>query len=137
MVFNKQNKGFFLTLDDEAAPADLSIPSRAEETPEPVAAPVVVTESVVNESSEISPEEPVVAPAAVTASAPVSESATQTTAEAIAAELAAADQARPAVTMATFAPDNLLPGTGLKARRRKPGASMSGFRSIASDLFKV
>ena len=132
MVFNKQNKGFFLTLDDEAAPADLSIPSRAEETPEPVAAPVVVTES-----SEISPEEPVVAPAAVTSSAPVSESATQTTAEAIAAELAAADQARPAVTMATFAPDNLLPGTGLMARRRKPGASMSGFRSIASDLFKV
>jgi len=137
MVFNKQNKGFFLTLDDEAAPADLSIPSRAEETPEPVAAPVVVPESVVNESSEISPEEPVVAPAAVTSSAPVSESATQTTAEAIAAELAAADQARPAVTMATFAPDNLLPGTGLMARRRKPGASMSGFRSIASDLFKV
>ena len=137
MVFNKQNKGFFLTLDDEAAPADLSIPSRAEETPEPVAAPVVVTESVVTESSEISPEEPVVAPAAVTASAPVSVSATQTTAEAIAAELAAADQARPAVTMATFAPDNLLPGTGLMARRRKPGASMSGFRSIASDLFKV
>ena len=137
MVFNKQNKGFFLTLDDEAAPADLSIPSRSEETPEPVAAPVVVTESVVNESSEISPEEPVVAPAAVISSAPVSESATQTTAEAIAAELAAADQARPAVTMATFAPDNLLPGTGLMARRRKPGASMSGFRSIASDLFKV
>lgn len=137
MVFNKQNKGFFLTLDDEAAPADLSIPSRAEDTPEPAAAPVVVTESVVNESSEISPEEPVVAPAAVTSSAPVSESATQTTAEAIAAELAAADQARPAVTMATFAPDNLLPGTGLMARRRKPGASMSGFRSIASDLFKV
>lgn len=132
MVFNKQNKGFFLTLDDEAAPADLSIPSRAEDTPEPAAAPVVVTES-----SEISPEEPVVAPAAVPQSAPVSENATQTTAEAIAAELAAADQARPAVTMATFAPDNLLPGTGLMARRRKPGASMSGFRSIASDLFKV
>ena len=124
MVFNKQNKGFFLTLDDEAAPADLSIPSRAEDTPDPAAAPVVV-----NESSEISPEEPVVAPTAVTQSAPVSENATQTTAEAIAAELAAADQARPAVT--------LLPGTGVMARRRKPGASMGGFRSIASDLFKV
>ena len=132
MVFNKQNKGFFLTLDDEAAPADLSIPSRAEDTPDPAAATVVV-----NESSEISPEEPVVAPTAVTQSAPVSENATQTTAEAIAAELAAADQARPAVTMATFAPENLLPGTGLMSRRRKPGASMSGFRSIASDLFKV
>jgi hypothetical protein len=39
--------------------------------------------------------------------------------------------------MVTFAPENLLPGTGLMARRRKPGASMRGFRSIASDLFKV
>ena len=131
MVFNKQNKGFFLTLDDEAAPADLSIPSQATDSPEPTATPVVVTEP-----SEIAPE-PVLTPTAVTASAPDSDSATQTTAEAIAAELAAAEQSRPAVTMATFAPDNLLPGTGLMARRRKPGASMSGFRSIASDLFKV
>ena len=80
---------------------------------------------------------PGVASEALTQPAPVSENATQTTAEAIAAELAAADRSRPAVTMATFAPENLLPGTGLMARRRKPGASMSGFRSIASDLFKV
>ena len=130
MVFNKQNKGFFLTLDDKAAPADLTIPSQTEADPEP-AAPVAVTEP-----SEISPE-PEVAPSAEPQSAPVSENATQTTAEAIAAELAAADQSRPAVTMVTFAPENLLPGTGLMARRRKPGASMRGFRSIASDLFKV
>ena len=130
MVFNKQNKGFFLTLDDEAAPADLTIPSQREAVPEP-AAQVAVTEP-----SEISLE-PEVAPAAEPQSAPVSENATQTTAEAIAAELAAADQSRPAVTMVTFAPENLLPGTGLMARRRKPGASMRGFRSIASDLFKV
>ena len=130
MVFNKQNKGFFLTLDDEAAPADLTIPSQTEAVPEP-AAQVAVTEP-----SEISPE-PEVAPSAEPQSAPVYENATQTTAEAIAAELAAADQSRPAVTMVTFAPENLLPGTGLMARRRKPGASMRGFRSIASDLFKV
>ena len=130
MVFNKQNKGFFLTLDDEAAPADLTIPSQTEADPEP-AAQVAVTEP-----SEISPK-PEVAPSAEPPSAPVSENATQTTAEAIAAELAAADQSRPAVTMVTFAPETLLPGTGLMARRRKPGASMRGFRSIASDLFKV
>ena len=130
MVFNKQNKGFFLTLDDKAAPADLTIPSQTEADPKP-AAPVAVTEP-----SEISPQ-PEVAPSAEPQSAPVSENATQTTAEAIAAELAAADQSRPAVTMVTFAPENLLPGTGLMARRRKPGASMRGFRSIASDLFKV
>ena len=58
-------------------------------------------------------------------------------AEAIAAELAEAEQSRPAVTMVTFAPENLLPGTGLRARRRQPGASIRGFRAIASDLFKV
>ena len=61
MVFNKQNKGFFLTLDDEAAPADLSIPSQATDSPEPTATPVVVTEP-----SEITPE-PVLTPTAVTA----------------------------------------------------------------------
>ena len=134
MVFNKQNKGFFLTLDDEAAPVDLSIPSQAEESPETKATPDVVTES-----TEISPE-PVATPSALTESTPVSPvsgNTTQTTAEAIAAELAAAEATRPAVTMATFAPENLLPGTGLMARRRRPGASMRGFRSIASDLFKV
>ena len=113
MVFNNRNKGFFLTLDEEAAPADLSIPSQAVDNPEP---------------AEITAE-PVVAPDSAVAP--------QTTAEAIAAELAAAEQSRPAVTMATFAPENLLPGTGLRARRRQPGASLGGFRAIASDLFKV
>ena len=27
-------------------------------------------------------------------------------------------------------------GTGLPTRRRRPGASMKGFRGLASDLFK-
>ena len=44
-----------------------------------------------------------------------------TTAEAIAAELAAAEAARPVVTFSTYAPDRLLAGTGLPSRRR-PGA---------------
>ena len=38
--------------------------------------------------------------------------------------------------MATFAL-RTCSRNGLMARRRKPGASTSGFRSIASDLFKV
>ena len=47
----------------------------------------------------------------------------QTTAEAIAAELAAAESAKPKVVLTTFSPDNLLPGMGLQQRRRLPGAS--------------
>tara|TARA_B100002052_G_C15828449_1_gene574141 strand:+ start:760 stop:1245 length:486 start_codon:yes stop_codon:yes gene_type:complete len=60
----------------------------------------------------------------------------QTTAEAIAAELAAAENAKPMVVLTTFSPDNLLPGTGLQQRRRRPGASLKSFRTIAADLFK-
>ena len=60
----------------------------------------------------------------------------QTTAEAIAAELAATQAARPVVTMSTYAPDNLMPGAGLMARKRRPGAGMKGFMTIAGDLFK-
>ena len=59
-----------------------------------------------------------------------------TTAEAIAAELAAAEAARPAVTFSTYAPEKLMAGSGLPTRRRRPGASMKGFRGLASELFK-
>jgi len=59
-----------------------------------------------------------------------------TTAEAIAAELAAADASRPAVTYTTFAPSNLAPGGGLRQRSRRPGAALKSFRGIAQDLFK-
>ena len=59
-----------------------------------------------------------------------------TTAEAIAAELAAAEAARPAVTYSTFAPSNLMPGGGLRQSSRRPGAALKSFRGIAQDLFK-
>ena len=59
-----------------------------------------------------------------------------TTAEAIAAELAATQADRPAGTMSTYAPGNLVAGTGLRARKRRPGAGMKGFMTIAGDLFK-
>ena len=63
-------------------------------------------------------------------------SASLTTAEAIAADLAAAEAARPAVTYSTFAPGNLMPGGGLRQRSRRPGAALKSFRGIAQDLFK-
>jgi hypothetical protein len=58
-----------------------------------------------------------------------------TTAEAIAAELAAVQAARPAVSNATFAPDCLVPGTALPMRRRRGGANLAGFRGMAGGLF--
>ena len=58
-----------------------------------------------------------------------------TTAEAIAAELAAVQAARPAVSNATFAPDCLVPGAALPMRRRRGGANLAGFRGMAGGLF--
>ena len=142
MVFNS-NKGFFLTLDDSAAPATLELPQQ--ETPATEEAPVeeaVVTASAV--ATPVAPSEPsavsnpsateaVVEPKAESSSQPA---ASLTTAEAIAADLAAAEAARPAVTYSTFAPGNLMPGGGLRQRSRRPGAALKSFRGTAQDLFK-
>ena len=142
MVFNS-NKGFFLTLDDSAAPATLELPQQ--DSPATEEAPVeeaVVTASAV--ATPVAPSEPsaVSKPSATEAVAePKAESSSQpaaslTTAEAIAADLAAAEAARPAVTYSTFAPGNLMPGGGLRQRSRRPGAALKSFRGIAQDLFK-
>ena len=130
MLFN-QNKSFFLTLDESAEPIRLDLPETAavEETTaagtEPrmeTAAPAAILQS---------DPSPATLPTTLQTTAAV-----QTTAEAIAAELAASQAARPAVTMSTYAPSNLMPGAGLRARKRRPGAGMKGFMTIAGDLFK-
>lgn len=127
MVFNT-NKGFFLTLDESAAPATLELPaSKTETQPEQTAE---MTQPV---SLQVAADP---APAAVTEATAATPAGSMTTAEAIAAELAAADAARPAVTYSTYAPTNLSPGSGLRQPKRKPGAALKGFRSIAQDLFK-
>ena len=142
MVFNR-NKGFFLTLDDSAAPATLELPQQ--ESPATEEQPVeeaVVTASAL--ATPVAPSEPsavskpsstkaVMEPTAESISQPA---ASLTTAEAIAADLAAAEEARPAVTYSTFAPGNLMPGGGLRQRSRRPGAALKSFRGIAQDLFK-
>lgn len=87
------------------------------------------------ESSTATSVSDAAAPTSVSdAAAPTS--GVMTTAEAIAAELAAADAARPEVSLITFAPENLLPGQGLSQRRRRPGASIKTFSSMAAELFK-
>ena len=129
MVFNT-NKGFFLTLDESAAPATLELPASKTETETQPEQTAEMTQPV---SLQVAADP---APAAVTEATAATPAGSMTTAEAIAAELAAADAARPAVTYSTYAPTNLSPGSGLRQPKRKPGAALKGFRSIAQDLFK-
>ena len=128
MLFN-QNKRFFLTLDESAEAVSLDLHE------------VVAPEAPSAEETATEQPSPVLADAeapsaAATAEHKAAAAAVQTTAEAIAAELTASQAARPAVTMSTYAPANLMPVTGLRSRKRRPGAGMKGFMTIAGDLFK-
>ena len=133
MVFNR-NKGFFLTLDDAAAPAILELPQQ--QPPVTEEAPVEAAVVAASEPSVIAKPSAPEAVEETVAKASAQPAAALTTAEAIAAELAAAEAARPAVTYSTFAPSNLMPGGGLRPRSRRPGAALKSFRGIAQDLFK-
>ena len=143
MVLNR--KGFFLELGDHEPTAS---ESKASTKPETKPAKV--------ESASKSPLPAATsAPIEAIASAPVavaSESNTNrtaesaevvakakpslTTAEAIAAELAEADSAKPEVELVTFAPQALQPGNSIRPGKRRPGNNLAGFRSMATDLFK-
>ncbi len=59
-----------------------------------------------------------------------------TTAEAIAAELAAAEALRPAPSMATFAPECLTPGGATPMRRRTGGANLGVFKEMAAGMMR-
>ena len=161
MVFNN-NKSFFLTLDDEAAPAKIDLPTEqieteeSQDTPHEPSAPTLLVAP--SDQSGAAPATPAPVSAAVsapvtaavtndipavqdnqTATAEVSEpkSGSITTAEAMAAELAEADAARPEMTYSTYAPDNLVPASALgQQRKRAPGAAVKTFRNMAEDLFK-
>ncbi len=74
---------------------------------------------------------PASAAEAVTAAGPA-----LTTAEAIAAELAAAEAQRPAPTMATFAPECLTPGGAAPMRRRTGGANLGVFKDMAAGMMR-
>ena len=60
-----------------------------------------------------------------------------TTAEAIAAQLAAAEAEQPELVLVNFAPDALRPGNSIRPNKRAPGKNLSTFRDMASDLFKT
>jgi hypothetical protein len=60
----------------------------------------------------------------------------RTTAEEIAAQLAAEAASRPAPAFSTFAPDCLVPGAATPRRRRKAGANLGAFKEIAKGMMK-
>jgi len=123
MVFNRKGS-FFLNLDDKAPTQAAQVaPMRAPE-PEAKADKVSTTVAVAVAAAEPS--------TATSAPAP---STGVTTAEAIAAELRAAQEARPAQTFVTFAPERVSAGGALPMARRKGGANLAGFKAMAGSLF--
>ena len=131
---------FFLNLDEKGAATPVTVA--------PVAKPAPKAEAKPKASAPVSIQAP--AASGATASAPAASSSSSstapepvaapqgqglTTAEAIAAELAAAQAARPAAVDATFPPDCPTPGGALPVRRRRGGANLAGFRSMAGGLF--
>ena len=88
-----------------------------------------------SEPAKVAAEAPIAAAASVAAAAPAA-STSLTTAESIAAELAAAQANRPAPSLATFAPEALVPGGATPRRRRSGGANLAGFKAIARSFVK-
>jgi hypothetical protein len=119
MVFNRK-ASFFLDLGSEGAqPAQVAVAAE-----QPKAA---------SKAAKTVPATPA-APAAQQAAASAAPSLT--TAEAIAAELRAAQEAKPPVSIATFAPDALNPANAVPSRRRRAGANLAGFKAMASGMFR-
>ncbi len=151
MVLNR--KGFFLELGEQEPQAAETKPEpkpekveNAAEPSQPAAATAPVAEAV--PSLDVDPAPAPVAGVAESqaasnpdTTAKSSEGApkakpTRTTAEAIAAELAAAEAAKPEIQLTTFAPDALQPGNSIRPGKRRPGNNLASFRSMASELFK-
>ena len=131
MVFNRKGS-FFLNLDEKAAAAPAKVapvaapPAKAEKKAKGKQ-PAVVVKAAAGEAP---------ATAAAAGEAPAEPTGkVLTTAEAIAAELAAEQAARPTATIATFAPDCVTAGGALPMRRRRGGANLAGFRTMAGSLF--
>lgn len=132
-------KGFYLELDTEKAAAtpkfQLGTVRTVSESPDDgddTAIAVAVVSTPTTAAAVAAPATGGVKAASTSTNAKPS----LTTAEAIAAELAATEASRPAVQYVTFAPEALQPGSSLRPGKRKPGRNLSKFRSMASELFK-
>ncbi|MDM7952863.1 MAG: hypothetical protein QUV07_06580 [Cyanobium sp. CZS 25K] len=124
MVFKRPK--FFLDLGggEGNQPPAVVAPPRAEAKPAPKAAA---------ETAEPKPAASAPPAAAEATPQPVSG---LTTAEAIAAELAAAEALRPAPSMATFAPECVTAGGATPMKRRTPGANLGVFKEMAAGMMR-
>ena len=149
MLFNRKGK-FFLNLDGNTDRANSEVPEATQQDSDQVTEQAKVPITVVAESAVA---EKMVTTADVTgasisspkASAQQDNGADSVVTEtvrpvapsaSIATDLEIAEDQRPTVSYTTFAPDYLLPGSGLRRRNRRPGAALKDFRGIAQDLFK-
>jgi hypothetical protein len=143
MIF-KRKDSFFLDLSKagkkateskaaESKPA-ASKPAEEKTAPSQPAAPV--------QAAPVAPAPAAAAPAAaepVAAAPAVAAPAGKpvlTTAEAVAAELRAAQEARPAPTNVTFAPDCLNPANAVPTPRRRAGANLGVFKGMVNEMFR-
>lgn len=124
MVFKRPK--FFLDLGggEGNQPPAVVAPPKAEAKPAAKAAP---------QAAEVMPAASAAPAAAEATPQPVSG---LTTAEAIAAELAAAEALRPAPSMATFAPDCVTAGGATPMKRRSPGANLGVFKEMAAGMMR-
>ena len=130
MLFNRK-PAFFLDLGSEGAtPAKVAIAE-----PKPSAAKAAEPKAAVALAANPAP-----APATQSGNQPSSQPSSSqpslTTAEAIAAELRAAQEALPAPSLATFAPECLNPANALPSRRRLAGANLAGYKAMAAGMFR-
>ncbi len=126
MVFKRK---FFLDLSggDAKKPVEVAPPKPAQQKAAQVQEPAVAKATPV---AATAPASPAPVPAAG------GEGRVLTTAEAIAAELAAAQANRPAPSKATFAPDCLAPSGALPRRRRLAGANLGTFKEMAKGMMR-
>jgi|688.fasta_scaffold00865_8 hypothetical protein len=107
--------------------------------PEPAAAKPAAAATKAAPAGKAAPAQAVATSAAPATAAAANASApggNLTTAEAIAAELAAAQANRPAPSQATFAPDCLSAGAAVPRRRRLAGANLGTFKDMARGMMK-
>lgn len=147
MIF-KRKDSFFLDLSQAGKKAPESKPAAskpAEAKPAETKAAETKPAEAVQPAAPAAEVQAAPAPAApasaeaVAAAAPAASSPIQrmlTTAEAVAAELRAAQEARPAPTNVTFAPECLNPANAVPTRRRRAGANLGVFKGMVNEMFR-
>ena len=126
MVLNNKG-GFFLDLGSEGAkPAQVAL---AAAPAQPAKQPAAAAAAPVTTAAPATAAPAAAAPAA--SGGPV-----LTTAEAIAAELRATQEAKPPASVVTFAPEALNPANAVPTRRRKAGANLAGYKQMAAGMFR-